>query len=80
MAYSTMNEVAHTEFCYYYQNRGERCSAQLQYLYGREPRQLSRKRRDSFTRTVPNQFSGFGCRAKSASIEPPRFALIRSMG
>ena len=24
-------------------NRGERCSAQLQYLYGREPRQLSRK-------------------------------------
>jgi hypothetical protein len=24
-----MNEVAHTEFCYYYQNRGERCSAQL---------------------------------------------------
>ena len=43
MAYSTMNEVAHTECCYYYQNRGERRSAQLQYLYGREPRQLSRK-------------------------------------
>jgi len=73
-----MSEVAHTEFCYYYQDRGERCSAQLQYLYGREPRQLSRKY--SFTRTVPKQFSGFGCRTKSASIEPPRFALIRSMG
>jgi hypothetical protein len=47
---------------------------------GTTPISLGRKEASFLTRTVPNQFCGFGCRTKSASIEPPRFALVRSMG